>query len=268
MPSVNYTKLRQQMVEQNKRRKAVGPAALPADTTDYTALQKRLREGHPMEYKQVRGFWIPAVEKHFVQFLRDGPLVHGGPTYQYHKLEAAMKFVAPDRRRQAVDVGAHCGMWSRVMAYDFAEIHAFEPLDFHRECFHRNVTAEHVHMYPYALGHETRAIRIHTHDPGLCTGNSYPKEDGQYPAEMRRLDEFADKLTQVDFLKVDCEGWEYFILQGAEQIVREHKPVIVVEQKPNKGSQFGLSDTAACDLLKGWGAQERQVLSGDYIFTW
>jgi hypothetical protein len=83
---------------------------------------------------------------------------------------------------------------------------------------------------------------------------------------MKRLDDF--EIQAIDLIKIDCEGYEYFVLQGAERTVRTQKPCVVVEQKPKKGSQFGLDDRAAIELLRSWGAILRKELSGDFILSW
>jgi len=58
------------------------------------------------------------------------------------------------------------------------------------------------------------------------------------------------------------------VLQGAEKTIVENKPVIIVEQKPNKGTKFGLSDTAAVDYLQSLGMKIHAVMAGDYIMVW
>ena len=82
----------------------------------------------------------------------------------------------------------------------------------------------------------------------------------------RTLDSFA--LPQIDFLKIDCEGYEYFILKGAEQTVRRDRPCIVVEQKPGKGSMYGLDDRDAVKLLQSWGAELKFEIAGDFCLAW
>lgn len=221
--------------------------------------------------KQVEGFWLPDGEQHLVSFLKQGPKVHGGPTYQYHKLARALAFVPKDHRNYAVDVGAHCGLWSRVLSYEFRNLDAFEPVPAHLECFARNVpigdkvgTARLV-LHPFALGDHDGAVSLHTGPSS--SGDTYVQEGGEHPAEMRTLDSF--QLSGMDFLKIDCEGYEYYVLKGGEITVRKFKPVIIVEQKPNKGSgNFALHDTAAVKLLQDWGAKLRFEYAGDYCLSW
>jgi FkbM family methyltransferase len=213
--------------------------------------------------KQVKGFWLPDYEQHLVPFLEKGPSVHGGPTYQYHKLSPALALVPANRRQHAVDVGAHCGLWSRILRHEFEHLTAFEPVAIHRQCFIKNV-AEPYDLIPYALGAEPGTICLHTGESS--SGDTYVQADGEHAAEIKTLDSFD--FAALDFLKIDCEGYEYFILQGGEETIRRTKPVIIVEQKPKKGSKYGLTDTAAVDLLRGWGMRLEFVMSGDYCFTY
>jgi hypothetical protein len=114
------------------------------------------------------------------------------------------------------------------------------------------------------------------------TGNTRVQNDGERTAkpyeeavifenpgvaQMRRLDDVELLDPAIDFLKIDCEGYEYFVIKGGEETIKRTKPVIIVEQKPGKGAQYGIKDDAACTLLEAWGAKRQQVISGDYIYT-
>jgi FkbM family methyltransferase len=215
--------------------------------------------------KQVNGFWLPDGEEHLVSFLENGPQFAGGPSYQLHKLMAAMPLIR--NFRHAVDVGGHCGLWARPMAACFGGVTAFEPVVNHRACFERNMKwfeVRNVTLFPYALGDHEGNVSLHTGESS--SGDTYVKEGGEHSAQMKTLDSF--ELKDVDFLKLDCEGYEYFALRGGEHTIKRDKPCIVVEQKPGKGSQFGLADTVAVTLLVSWGAEVVKEISGDFICRW
>jgi len=210
---------------------------------------------------QVKGFCLPDGETHLVSYLETGPMFAGGPTYQLHKLLGVLPHVKNFRR--AIDVGAHCGLWSRPMSHMFSNVEAFERVAAHRECFIANVPSDAVTLYDYALGNQEGTVYLHT--GAASSGDTYvvpPDKGGEHSAEMRTLDSF--NFESVDFIKIDCEGFEYFVLLGGEKTVRKHKPTIIVEQKPGKGAQFGLADTAACKLLESWGAAKVYEHGGDY----
>lgn len=211
---------------------------------------------------QVNGFWLPDGERHLIQFLENGPTFAGGPTYQLHKLLAALPLVK--NFDHAVDVGAHCGLWSRPLAAMFGMVTAFEPVPAHIECWNANVPVENTRLYQNALGSKPGQVFLTTGKSS--SGDTYVQEKGEHRAEMITLDSVG--LPKIDFMKIDCEGYENFILAGGEKTIRRDRPVIIVEQKTGKGKLFGLDDIAAVKLLASWGAQTYQVISGDYIMHW
>lgn len=215
--------------------------------------------------KQVRGFSLPDHEEHLVSFLERGPTFARGPTYQIHKLLAALPYVKDFRN--AVDVGGHCGLWSRPLSALFNRVHAFEPVAAHRECFKENMRSFEVHnvtLHACALGDRTGSISLHTSP--TSSGDTFVREGGEHVSDISILDQY--EFQDVDFIKLDCEGYELFALKGGEQTIKKWKPTIIVEQKPGKGSQFGLGDTDAVKLLTTWGAKQHKVISGDYILSW
>lgn len=220
----------------------------------------------------VRGFHLPDGEEHLVTFLESSPEFAGGPTYQLKKLLACLPHVKDFRR--AVDVGAHCGLWTRVLAQMFRWTSAFEPIPEHRECLERNLAGRLfpdkgppgcVELLPYALGSAAGLVSMHT-DPS-SSGDTFVRKGGEIKGiEMRTLDSL--RLSQVDFVKIDCEGFEYFVLAGGEETIRKQRPFVVVEQKPNKGRQHGIDDHAALVHLERWGAKRVFEISGDFGYRW
>lgn len=227
------------------------------------------------ELKQVGGIWLPATETHMDGWMvTRNEKVDGKLTYQYHKLQAAMQHVK--NFGAAIDVGAHCGLWSMHLAKLFKNVYSFEPMPLHRKCFDLNVMAtlrheESVALYPLALGDETKLVRFYS-TPG-STGDTYVDDKGDVEVEMVCLDGFFqhgewDAALQIDFMKLDCEGYELFALRGGEEMLKRCKPCIVVEQKPNKAPKYGLGTTDAVAYLKGLGAVLRKEIGGDYIMSW
>ena len=203
--------------------------------------------------KNVRGIWLPDHEEHLLQFA-----TRDNWTYQKAKLDEALRHC--EKRGLAIDIGGHCGLWSKHLVNIFDDVVAFEPVAAHRECYKKNVLGDNYTLHPIALGATDGAVSIHTTEGS--SGDSWVKGDGDIP--MRTLDSFN---LMPDFIKIDTEGYEFNILTGAERTVKKALPTIIVEQKPNKGATFGLKDTAAIDLLVSWGYVVRRVKSGDYVLT-
>lgn len=220
---------------------------------------------------QHQGMFLPDGEKHFPAWMdANGEIVDGRGTYQIKKWRACLPWIRSWRR--AVDVGAHVGFWSIQMAQRFERVAAFEPVAAFRECFKQNLGARvnlFVDLYALALGADTGTVRM-AYDPADSGGTHVAQVlpgDFSGGIPMSTLDRFG--WDDVDFLKLDCEGYEHKVLAGARETLARCRPCVIVEQKPHKlGPNFGIEGTPACDLLREMGALMRTAIGGDYIFAW
>ena len=220
--------------------------------------------------KHVGNWWFPDHEKHLLDWMatpKARVVINGRESYQGRKQLAAMELVPKDRRRLAIDVGAHVGLWSFNLAHWFETVEAFEPVPEHRECWEKNLapqTAGIAKLYPCALGDEPGTVSIVTEKGS--SGNSMVDIKGKGSVEMRTLDSFG--FEDVDLIKIDTEGYEVFVLRGAEMTIKASWPVIVVEQKrDHSSSHFGVPALSAVTLLKNWGYEIAQEISGDYFMV-
>jgi hypothetical protein len=88
-----------------------------------------------------------------------------------------------------------------------------------------------------------------------------PASFGQGTVPVRRLDDL--NITGIDYIKIDCEGFEYKIIQGAEQTIRGSRPIVVVEQKPH--GTYSDNQHAAIDLLRQFGMKRLDQVKDDWI---
>ncbi len=226
--------------------------------------------------KLSHGWYLPDHETHLVEWMSHprnaSQVADGRVMYQAVKQRRALEFCKSFRT--AVDIGAHCGLWSFYFAKQFDRVDAFEPVAEHRECFCVNVDGVHLNigcdsilpvacvtLHACALGAKEGSIRIST--TRASSGNSYIDGDGDVP--LRTLDSFS--LNDVDFVKADCEGYELHAMVGAKETIERCKPVIIVEQKPGRAQRFGLAETGAVAYLESLGYRMAQEMSGDYIMV-
>jgi hypothetical protein len=120
---------------------------------------------------------------------------------------------------------------------------------------------QNVTLHAAALGEHEGSVRIET--APTSSGDSRVGGDGEIP--LHTLDSYS--LTDVDFIKLDCEGYEYFALKGGEQTIREWLPTIIVEQKPGRGQRFGLSELQAVEWLMSLGYSCVAKMSGDFVMV-
>lgn len=136
----------------------------------------------------------------------------------------------PERRRTAVDAGAYIGEWTRMLAEDFETVLAFEIRPETFATLHtdlpENVIALNLGLGAafgkkrFALRHGRYAqIESSRHGPDL--------ERHEY--EVRGLDEFT--IKQCDFIKIDVDGMEADVLEGARETIEKWRPIIAIEVK-------------------------------------
>jgi FkbM family methyltransferase len=205
------------------------------------------------------GWWFPEGEIHLPKMCMEHMNPGERGNYQRKKYERAMKWVHNHRR--ALDIGGHIGLWSLDMVRDFDVVETFEPVDIYRECFKKNVTG--ANLYPFACGDEIDRVSFGVPTEGH-TGHTVvvPGDD----VEVVILDDFH--FTDVDFMKVDCEGYELKVLRGAEKTLLESRPVVIVEQKPGNATRYGFGETDAVSYLESLGMQRKAEMTGDYVMAW
>jgi FkbM family methyltransferase len=193
----------------------------------------------------VHGWNLPDNDVHFVAALNAAVAAGHPPDYQPAHRAAALKHVR--RFGVALDVGAHIGFWSRDLSQRFNVVHAFEPSSRYRPLLALN--APDVIVHPYALGTENREGSL-----AFPPGNSGAafiavNIEGEEPIEIRRLDDH--RFPDVDYIKLDCEGYELPVLSGGKETILRHRPLISIEQKIGSAGRFdnGRPQYAARDFL-------------------
>jgi FkbM family methyltransferase len=215
----------------------------------------------------VGGVYLPAGETHLVHWMTKGKrarLVDGQATYQYHKLEVCLAHLPAARRRLALDIGAHVGLWSMQLVKHFERLEAFEPVALHRALFRLNVgQLDKWRLHPVALGAAPGRVALSS-DPA-SSGDTHVIGAGEIPMVTLDSLEIAGPL---DFIKIDTEGYELPILTGALETINRHRPLILVEQKGKEAEHFGAQPGGARGLLAGLGMVQLAEISGDYLLGW
>jgi FkbM family methyltransferase len=123
------------------------------------------------------------------------------------------------RMRTAVDVGCRVGEYSRYLHHHFARTYAFDPNLW--KGFASNVDLSKVTHFNCAIGDEPGTIEMH--------GGTHRLVEGKMKTvPVYRLDDF--ELEDVDYMKIDVEGFERKVLRGAAKTIEKYRPLIVIEQ--------------------------------------
>ena len=182
--------------------------------------------------KQVKGWWLPDTDTDFDRWILDGD-------YQKEHRDGILNFLKTQgvEFNNCLDVGAHVGFWLKDLQNKFKMVYAFEPISDVRECLKKNVEKDNYLLFDFGLGNKNEKVMVN-YIPEE-TGNTYVSDQGNREIEIRRLDEI--KLPKIDYIKIDAEGYEIKVLQGAEGLIARDKPYIHVEVKEKILERHGLT---------------------------
>jgi FkbM family methyltransferase len=225
--------------------------------TQYFALMNRVRRivtGMPIPLRLPFGAWWLAQESAL-----DHELMHG--SFEDEEKHFVRKFLRPGMT--VVDVGAHHGLYTLLAAKCVGrrgKVIAFEPSrrERRRLLWHIRVNGcRNVIVEACALGNQAGEADLviveGAHD--WCNSLRPPAVNEQTETSrvaVERLDDALRRLgvDAVDFVKLDAEGAELSVLQGAGEFLRgASRPVILAEIQDIRTKAWGYSARQIVDLL-------------------
>ena len=182
-----------------------------------------------------------------------------GGDYEQTQFNEVMPHIS--NRDVALDIGAHVGIWTRRLAQNFKRVYAFEPVPKHIECWKKNMESfikdnsdwgNISTLETVALGHEngTATMKVpNTTNTGMAslvheakqkTGDRWVQPEWEnFPkiqVKTKTLDSY--NFNQLDFIKIDVEWFELRVLQGAENTIRKHKPIMYIEMSDSEAYTY------------------------------
>ncbi len=164
----------------------------------------------------------------------------------------------------AIDVGANVGLYTVLfsgMVGANGLVLSFEPYDETFQTLKKVVNfgkkLHNVSMYNIALGNANRQISLRLPKVGNQIQDALvgPDDSQNGPVSMMTLDKLAVqlKLARVDFIKVDVEGFELRVLEGAVNVLSIYHPVILVEVNDDFEARYDTSFRLLDEFLRQLG---------------
>jgi len=146
-----------------------------------------------------------------------------------------------DRNRPGIDVGAKVGMYTYRIRQHSSEVIAFEPIPMFNRILRAVFDGKRGRVEPYAVSNQrgTAKMRLpYAHDGTPKYGRSTIDPENRFDPEIiarteelevetRRIDDYD--MAEVGFIKIDVEGHELAVLDGAAATLARHQPNLLIE---------------------------------------
>ena len=158
-----------------------------------------------------------------------------------------------------IDVGCHRGEvleWMIQYAPN-AQHYAFEPIPEYVQ-YLKEKFGKICHIFPFALSDKSGATEFHfvQSNPSYSGIKKRRYDRANESVEiisvnMRPMDEIIPLDEVISFIKIDVEGAEYLVLQGAQKTILKSKPVVLFETGKGGLDHYGLSPDSLFDFMDG-----------------
>lgn len=185
----------------------------------------------------------------------------------------ATRFFPEIKQGVCFDIGANIGNHTRAFSPHFETVYAFEPNPATFELLRFNAQKfTNIETFPTALSNKkgTQAFSAEFTNSGKSklTTQSDPSSENLIVNTIT-LDEFmASKNVEISFIKLDVEGHEPEVLQGAERCITTYKPLIMLElleEQIENGSSFSLQFLRKCGYSEFWYIEQNALWSRKLI---
>ena len=202
-----------------------------------------------------------------------------GQIWEYNSLSFMKELIQTklDNKGVFVDVGAQVGLYTLTAKYyPQIQYHSFEPFPESLRILKQNIDLNqltNVKVYDFALSNVNAKVPFSTcksHN-GLHTLGNNPtrfSDVEKIEIETKKLDDI-ENLDCIDYMKMDTEGWEYFVLLGALKKIKSYPPkVIQLEVNHINLAQTNVTQMQLLDLMKELGYTVEKVMSDEQFFVY
>lgn len=181
-----------------------------------------------MNITKINGFFVPANDIHVDKWKANEDFT------QSKCLKKFIEYCTIQNKKfkTVIDVGAWCGTWSKAIEPFANKVVAFEPDPVHFHCLEKNCT---INCIPrnQAVGSKDGFVSLTEDD---FTQAKRVAGDGNIP--MVTLDGL--EYNDVDLVKIDVEGYEMEVLEGAKKILQTCQYIMI--ELNNNSKKYGSSN--------------------------
>ncbi len=157
--------------------------------------------------------------------------------YEPENLELLLDLIRKIESPTVLDIGANIGNHALAFATCAAQVHAFEPIPAIYRLLAANVQDNSLHnvqTHALALSDQGGNATIYMVKQGNFGASSFDqRREGVEPVQVTKMsgDEFVNKnaISRIDFIKIDVEAHEVYVLKGLMQTLQRDLPWLTME---------------------------------------
>lgn len=185
-------------------------------------------------------------------------LANDGRGWEPHITKLITTLVEPGTT--CIDVGANIGVHTLAMSAavgEFGSVIAIEPQPVALSHLAKNISGcTNVTVVPAIAGRDT-SVKMRMCAPvvgnmGATSVDFHNKYGHGEPVEVVKIDDLPVR-GKVSFVKIDVQGFEMEVLLGAGGVIRQHRPVLLVEIEEKYLAMAGCSSAAVMRWILGQG---------------
>jgi len=159
---------------------------------------------------------------------------------KYEEYESILILKYINKNSVVVDVGANIGYYTLLLAKICKKVYAFEP---DKECFEilvKNIKENkltNVVLFNMAVSDKKEKVIFFHNNINFGDNRIQSPSASPYPPLTRgkntvlsvNLDEFLKNEKQIDLIKIDVQGYEEKVINGAKNLIKKYSPVLFYE---------------------------------------
>lgn len=184
-----------------------------------------------------------------------------------------------NKKNNIVDIGAQSGLYTLFSKYlHNCHFYSFEPFketfDLLKENVKINNIEDKVTLFNMGMSDQIgkKEINICKSHNGFHTfGNNLLRfnnnDSYKLLVDITTLDnEFYDKNIEINYIKIDTEGWEYYIIKGGLKTINKYKPIIQLEWNLTNMKQCNVKEDDFIKLLNEINYYEKSFVEEEKLF--
>jgi FkbM family methyltransferase len=164
-----------------------------------------------------------------------------------------------------VDVGANVGYFTLLGAKLGAEVVAFEPTPAVFQRLQENVALNRLsaRLMNAAVMDKSQELMFYFSRDDAEANNLFGEGEGEGCIKVSAV-ALDDHVKRADVLKIDAEGAEPFVLDGAQQLISGSRPAILIEVNAHSLKNAGFTPEDVYSRLRAYGYKTEVIESGVY----